>query len=151
MGGANGTIEITGLTLDQADVSEFVAVLAGSKSSTSSELYLSVNGLSSNYEIQSLQSSGTSVGAVERTGQSQWNFDNQASTGIFVVARITMNPAEDKFLCSIQSSTDKDSTMISVASNTTASQTQLTEVSFTMSSSTYKTDTTLSLYKCTVA
>ena len=136
--------------MDQSDVAYFVAVLNGSKTSTSSELYLELNSLTSNYNIQSLQSSGTSVSAVERTSQSQWNFDNQASTQVFVIVKIICGAETDTLLAQIESSTDKLSTMISVANNSTSSQTSLSKVSFKMSSSTYKQDTRLDVYKVTI-
>jgi|ETNvirnome_2_130_1030620.scaffolds.fasta_scaffold21867_3 hypothetical protein len=149
-GGANGTIELSFTAVDQSDVAYFVAVLNGSKTSTSSELYLELNSLTSNYNIQSLQSSGTSVGAVERTSQSQWNFDNQASTQVFVIVKIICGAETDTLLAQIESSTDKLSTMISVANNSTSSQTSLSKVSFKMSSSTYKQDTRLDVFKVTI-
>ena len=107
-------------------------------------MYLTLNAITtSTYDLGSLQQTTGAPTGLQRTGQSQWNFDNQASTGVYVIANITCNAVTDNLLCNITSTTDKGSTMITHAQNSTAGQTSLSEVEFSLSSSTYQAGTRL--------
>jgi hypothetical protein len=146
--GAASTITSTFAAVNQSDVSQFVAILNGAKTTTSSEMYLTLNSIATaTYDLGSLQQTTAAPTGLQRTSQSQWNFDNQASTGVYVIANITCNAVTDNLLCNITSTTDKGSTMVTHAQNSTAGQTSLSEVEFSLSSSTYQAGTRLDVYK----